>query len=258
MLSFQRREEIKQLLLKEKSITVSAVAEKFKVSDETIRRDLNALSNEGFCYKTYGGASLANRSTSHVPQKMKKDLFVSEKQFMAKIAARLIKPKDCIFLDHSTTVSEMCAEIKTLPLTVVTNSLWVISELSNLDNIELVVTGGHVRTMDQGMFGQEALNFLRHHYFDKAFFSCRGLHPSKGIFDTSEHTASFHQTLIDRAAETYLLADHTKFGVSGFINIMAYNELSTLITNSPLDEQWLEVFETNNVAVLNSLDDIQH
>ena len=57
MLSFQRRAEIKNLLLREKTITVSVVAEKFGVSDETIRRDLNVLSDEGFCNKTYGGAS---------------------------------------------------------------------------------------------------------------------------------------------------------------------------------------------------------
>ncbi len=253
MLSFQRREEIKQILLKQKSITVTAVAAHFGVSDETIRRDLTVLSNEGFCNKTYGGASLATRSTSHIPQRMKKELFVDEKRFMAKIAASVIRPKDCVFLDHSTTVSELCREIKSMPLTVVTNSLWVISELSDLENIDLVVTGGHCRTMDRGMFGQETLNFLNHHYFDKAFFSCRGLNIGNGIFDASEHTASFHQTLIDRAAETFLMADHTKFGVSGFINITSYAELDNFITDAKLDELWREVFETNGVRVLNTL-----
>ncbi|MBD5094290.1 MAG: DeoR/GlpR transcriptional regulator [Subdoligranulum sp.] len=253
MLSFQRREQIKQMLIKQKSITVTAVAEQFGVSDETIRRDLNVLSDEGFCNKTYGGAFLATRSTSHIPQRMKKDLFVDEKRFMAKIAASFIRPKDCIFLDHSTTVSELCHEIKSMSLTVVTNSLWVISELSDLENIDLVVTGGHCRTMDRGMFGQETLNFLNHHYFDKAFFSCRGLNIDNGIFDASEHTASFHQALIDRAAETFLMADHTKFGVAGFINITSYSEIDNFITDSQLDASWQEIFETNGVKVLNTL-----
>ncbi len=241
------------MLIKQKNVTVTAVAEHFGVSDETVRRDLTVLSNEGFCNKTYGGASLATRSTSHIPQRMKKDLFVDEKRFMAKIAASAIRPKDCVFLDHSTTVSELCREIKSMPLTVVTNSLWVISELSDLDNIDLVVTGGHCRTMDRGMFGQEALNFLNHHYFDKAFFSCRGLNIEKGIFDASEHTASFHGALIERTAETFLMADHTKFGVSGFINISSYSEIDNFITDREVEDVWREVFETNNVRVMCSL-----
>ena len=249
MHSFQRREMIKQLLLKEKSITVNDVAQRFDVSSETIRRDLNALSEEGFCNKTYGGASLANRSTVEVPQHMKKGLFVAEKQFMAKIAASFIRPGDCIFLDHSTTVSEMCQEIRDMKLTVVTNSLWVVDELENIENIKLILTGGSVRPLDRGMFGQETLDFLKEHYFDKAFFSCRGLNLRNGVFDASEIYAYLHRYLIDRSGSSYLLADHTKFGVSGFVNIIGFSDLDNLITDRPLDREWSEEFEKNHVTV---------
>ena len=250
MLSFQRREEIKRLLLQQKSITVGETAQRFQVSDETIRRDLAALCNEGFCTKTYGGASLAVRSTSTTSSSVKKNLRVAEKKRIAEIAATQIKPKDCIFLDHSTTAAELCQEIRNLDLTVVTNSLWVIRELANQENIDLVVTGGSVRVLDQGMFGTETLSFLRRHYFDKAFFSCRSLNLTKGVFDANEQVASFRQILAEQSAHSYLMADSTKFGVPGFVHIMPYKELDVLITDAVPSAQWAEMLAKNNVTVM--------
>ena len=253
MLSFQRREEIKRMLLQQKSITVGEVAKKFQVSDETVRRDLAVLCNEGFCTKTYGGASLTVRSASQTASSIKKNLRVAEKKRMAEIAATQIKPKDCIFLDHSTTAAELCSEIRNLELTVVTNYLWVIRELANQENIDLVVTGGSVRVLDQGMFGAEAQNFLRHHYFDKAFFSCRSLNLTKGVFDSNEQIASFRQVLSEQSARSFLMADSTKFGVPGFVHIMPYKELDVLITDAVPNAQWSEMLTKNNVTVMTTM-----
>ncbi len=255
MLSFQRREEIKRLLLQQKSVTVGEIARKFQVSDETIRRDLAVLCNEGFCTKTYGGASLSVRSASTTASSIKKNLRVAEKKRIAEIAATQIKPKDCIFLDHSTTAAELCTEIRSLELTVVTNSLWVIRELANQENIDLVVTGGSVRVLDQGMFGAEALTFLRHHYFDKAFFSCRSLNLTKGVFDANEQVASFRQILAEQSARSFLMADSTKFGVPGFVHIMPYKELDVLITDAVPSGQWSDMLAKNNVTVLTTMPD---
>lgn len=249
MLSFQRREEIKRILLQQRSVSVGEVAKKFQVSDETIRRDLAVLCTEGFCTKTYGGASLAARSLSQTSSNVKKNLRIEEKKKIAEIAATQIKPKDCIFLDHSTTAAELCEEIRNLELTVVTNSLWVIRELGNQENIDLVVTGGSVRVFDQGMFGSETQNFLRHHYFDKAFFSCRSLNP-KGIFDANEQVASFRQVLCEQSAHSFLIADSTKFGFPGFVHIMPYKDLDALITDEIPNAQWSEILAKNNVTVL--------
>lgn len=253
MLSFQRREEIKRLLLQQKSVTVGEIARKFSVSDETIRRDLAVLCSEGFCTKTYGGASLATRSAFQTASSIKKNIRVAEKKHIAEIAATQIKPKDCIFLDHSTTAAELCSEIRNMELTVVTNSLWVIRELANQENIDLVVTGGSVRVLDQGMFGSETQNFLRHHYFDKAFFSCRSLNLTKGVFDANEQVAAFRQVLEEQSARSFLMADSTKFGVPGFVHIMPYKELDVLITDALPNAQWAEVLSKNNVTVLTTM-----
>lgn len=253
MLSFQRREEIKRMLLQKKSVSVTEIAKQFQVSDETVRRDLNFLSNEGFCSKTYGGASLTVRSTTRTTSNVKKNLCLEAKQWIAKIAASQLKPGDCIFLDHSTTAAELCAEIRNMDLTVVTNSLWVIRELSNQENINLVVTGGNVRVIDQGLFGLEALNFLRSHYFDKVFFSCKSLHRTRGIFDANEQVAAFRQALCEQGARSYLMADSTKFGAPSFIHIMPYSKLDAVITEARPSREWVESFVKEGVELLDKL-----
>lgn len=248
MIQSQRREKIKSKLLQDKSVSVSVLAEDLNVSGETIRRDLEALSNEGFCKKTFGGAVLRTRTTMVVPQTVKKSLFAAEKQQIAKIAAQSVRPNDCIFLDNSTTVLAMCAEILDIPLTVVTNSVSVLQELNGNENTELIVTGGRLQTTTQGFFGQEVVKFLSTHYFDKAFFSCRGLHLQQCTFDSNEQSAALHQILLSRSAEHFLLVDHTKFGVCGFTNLnSSFTELQNLITDHPLDEQWRAVLDEAHV-----------
>lgn len=253
MLSIQRQEEIRHLLLQKRNVTVSEISKRFGVSDETVRRDLAVLCSEGFCTKTYGGASLVARSTSITSSSVKKSLCVGEKQLIAKIAAEQIKPNDCIFLDHSTTVAEMCHEIQNMHLTVVTNSIWVIRELGGRKNINLVVTGGNVSVDEQGMFGMETLNFLREHYFDKAFFSCKSMNLSKGIFDATAHVAAFRRLLCEQSGQSYLMADRTKFGVPGFVCTMPFKKLDFLITDKAPDDQWTKMLEENDVSVMHSL-----
>ena len=248
MIQSQRRERIKNKLLQDRSVSVSVLAEDLNVSGETIRRDLEALSNEGFCKKTFGGAVLRTRTSTIVPQTVKKSLFTAEKQQIAKMAAQSVRPNDCIFLDNATTVLAMCAEIREIPLTVVTNSVSVLQELNGCENTEIIVTGGRLNPATQGFFGQETIKFLNTHYFDKAFFSCRGLHLQQCTFDSNEQIAAVHQVLLERSAETFLLADHTKFGICGFTNLTSsFTELENLVTDRPLDEQWQAVLDEAHV-----------
>ena len=115
------------------------MAETFNVSTETIRRDFESLSNEGFLIKTYGGASLIFKKNITVSQKVKSSIMREEKRQMAMHAAKLIQPNDCIFMDHTTTVYELCNYISNMPLTVLTNALPVMETLSQYSNINLCI-----------------------------------------------------------------------------------------------------------------------
>ncbi len=241
MISAERREQIKMILLQKKSVTVAEVAQTFDVSTETVRRDFEALAAEGFLIKSYGGATLAVRKNMTVSQKLKSGIMIESKRRMAKEAAKLVHPNDCIFLDHSTTVYEMCDELAGLPLTVMTNSLAVMNRMSEQPNIKLVIPGGNFDVKNQAFFGLEAVQYLKRHSFDKAFLSCRTLDIRRGLGDAEEMVADMRRNIIDSSDFNCLLIDSTKLGRSAFVQTCNYDHVHVLITDKKLDDTWTKL-----------------
>ena len=60
MLAIERRNDILERLQAEKRVVVSELSVIYQVSEETIRRDLEKLENDGLVIKSYGGAVLMN------------------------------------------------------------------------------------------------------------------------------------------------------------------------------------------------------
>lgn len=249
MLSMERREKLKTIFLQHKNVTVAEMAKLFNVSTETIRRDFNYLSDIGFITKTYGGATLKYRANSLVTRKEKVGILVENKRLIAKQAAKFIQPNDCIFLDHSTTVFEMCNEIENLPLTVITNSLSVINRLAGISSIKLITPGGNYVDSEQGFFGLEAIRFLQKHHLDKAFISCRNIDMVRGLNDSDEMVSEMRRNIINSADYTYLLVDHTKFNKSAFISTSDFSKISFLITDKKVDKEWREFLKEANVKL---------
>ena len=250
MMTAQRREELKKYMLEHKSASVLDMARRFQVSGQTIRRDFEALEKEGFLQRSYGGAMVKERKVTFVPNTVKSELFVDEKKAICRRAAAQICPNDCIFIDHSTTALALCDEIRQMPLTVVTNSYRVIGQLADCFNIQLVSTGGTYHGDIEGFSGLETVRYLQQHCVDKAFLSCRAIDPLRGVNDAYETIANVRQTVIENADSVYLLADHTKFGKSGFITVCGLDQLDYVITDRPLDREWRKLFAENKVKVL--------
>lgn len=250
MISAERRERIKTILLERKSITVAEMAQLFEVSTETIRRDFEALSDEGFLVKSYGGATLAMRKNTIVSQRVKSGIMTDVKKEMAGIAVSCIKPNDCIFLDHSTTVFEMCEALADMPLTVMTNSLSVMNRFCDCPNIRLISPGGNFDVVSQAFFGLEAVGYLNRHCVDKAFLSCKTLDLKRGMNDADEMVAELRKSIVENSDYTYLLADHTKFGKTAFVQTCTLDRIDALITNRPLPEEWSLQMEEDHVEVM--------
>ena len=246
----QRREELKRYLLEYKSASVEDMARKFEVSGQTIRRDFEVLEKDGFLIRSYGGAMVKDRKTDFVPNQVRSELLVDAKQIICQQAVEHIYPNDCIFMDHSTTALTLCQAISHLPLTVVTNSHRVVERLADSQTIRLIATGGVYHRDQEGYFGSETVKFLQQHCVDKAFLSCRSLDLQRGVSDSDETIADVRQKVIENADSVYLLADHSKFGKSGFVTICDPSEVDYVITDRPLDEDWTQLFQEKGVQVL--------
>ena len=250
MLSLERRERIKEILLRKKNVTVAEMAETFNVSTETIRRDFESLSNEGFLIKTYGGASLIFKKNITVSQKVKSSIMREEKRQMAMHAAKLIQPNDCIFLDHTTTVYELCNFISNMPLTVLTNALPVMETLSQYSNINLCIPGGDFDPKSQAFFGIETIQYLKRHCFDKAFISCTSLDMVYGLHDSGDMIAEFHRSILDSADVICLIADHTKIDRAAFARTSPLDSIDMLITDRQMSEDWRNYLKEHDIQLI--------
>lgn len=250
MIPAERKEIIKDTLRQNRSVTVVELSDQLKVSTETVRRDLTALEREGFLEKNHGGATIRNRVVDTVTKQVRASLYTENKLAIARQAAKFIHPGDCIFLDSSTTVFQICQFLKNLPLVVVTTSLDVINFFAGNPNITLICPGGQYLASNNAFMGIDTIDFFRSHSFDKAFISCRSINLENGICDSSELTSEFSRAVIGAATSTFVLADHTKLNKSAFSFTCPLPKISTLIVDTQLSEQWTTTLDAMGVEYL--------
>ena len=143
MLALERRNLILEKLQAEKKVVVSELSQLYGVSEETIRRDLDKLEKEGLATKSYGGAVIKEDVSIDLPFNIRKNQNVSGKQKMAEITASLVQEGDHIFLDASTTAVFVAKALKEKErLTVITNSMEILLELSDVSGWNIISTGG--------------------------------------------------------------------------------------------------------------------
>ncbi len=249
MLAVTRKANIKEIILEKKSITVLELAKLFSVTEETIRRDLKQLEDEGFLTRTYGGAFIQDGVGNNVDLTIRETAYTENKQNIAEKCRDIIKNGDSIFLDSSTTALQIAKAVKNMRLTVASNSLLIINELCEKENIHLITLGGTYLPDDKAFCGNITLKNLEQYYFDKVFMSCRSLSMEHGITDSHEPTASIRQNLIKRGQKIYIAADFSKFGKTSFITISDFAPITGLVTDKSLSRKWLDFLFEQNVEV---------
>ncbi len=238
MLSVTRKQKIKDLILERKSATVTELSRMFSVTDETIRRDLRSLEEDGVLMRSYGGAFVQSGVKNLIDSSIRSTVYIEEKSFIAEKCKHIIQNGDVIFLDNSTTTFFIAKVIQEMRITIVTNSLPIINLLSKNDNIRLICIGGFYSDKELAFYGSKAQKALEEYYVDKAFFSCRSLSLDHGVTDSNDDWAQMRKTIIERSKERYLVADYSKFNQTSFINICGFDHLDAIFTDRPLSQDW--------------------
>ena len=95
-----------------------------------------------------------------------------------------------------------------------------------------------LQPQSMSFLGEAALAALAPYYVDSAFVSCRSVSLDRGITDSNEQSAAFRSDAIRRAGRVYLVADHTKFGQTSFVQICGFDALAGIVTDQPLSAPW--------------------
>ena len=143
MLAIERRNDILERLQAEKRVVVSELSVIYQVSEETIRRDLEKLENDGLVIKSYGGAVLNEHSIFDLPFNIRKNQKIVEKEKIARLIAGMVRDGEALMLDASSTDVYIAKALKEMKkLTVITNSVEIIVELFDMPEWNVISTGG--------------------------------------------------------------------------------------------------------------------
>lgn len=253
MLAFERQQRIIELLHEYGAVSVSKLSSEFGVAEETVRRDLEKLEKQEKLLRTHGGAVPVDDNKHEPSIDKRKKLNVEEKQSVARAAAELVVPGDTIFLDASTTTFFLARELKGMKnITVITNSLQTMQELSGIDGIKLIGTGGIVST-NLSFVGSLAENAVREKYFaNKMFFSSRGVTIQAGILDSNEQECAMKKCMIENAQQRIYVCEHSKIDRIGFAKLASFEEIDVFVTDLPLGEEWHKRLDEANTEIIES------
>lgn len=251
MLVAERHEKITAIVNEKGSIRVSELSQIFKVTEETIRRDLEKLESEEKLQRSHGGAvSIKKEGQIELPYFEREIRNVKEKMAVAEEAIKKVAVNDRIILDASSTAWYMAKRLPDIPLTVITNSMKVAMELSTREKITVISSGGTMLSKSLSFVGPIAINAIAPYHVNKAFISCQGIHTSRGISDSNELQSFVKKKMIEIADEVYLLADYTKFGVQAFSRIAPIETINYIITDAKTDQGYIKSLQEMNIEVI--------
>jgi len=227
-----RHEEILKILTRLRSISVQELTTRLKVSEVTIRKDLNTLEEMGYIIRSHGGARLAEDSRTLSTLSTRKNINIEEKKLIAAKGKSLIKEGDTIYLDTGSTCRYLAEEIRGMSIRVITNSLDVMNTLAEEAGISLVSLGGSYRKEAGSFLGPLPIEILKNFHIETSFLGASGI-LSRGIFSSQNILESqLKQQVLDVSGRRVILADSTKFGRSAFSVFARSGDIDILITDS--------------------------
>jgi len=251
MFALERQKIILEKLNLDGAVWVSKLSTELGVTEETIRRDLEKLESQEVLVRTHGGAVPVSDGSYELSLEKRKQTNLAAKEKLAKAAAEHILPGDTIFLDSSTTTFYIAKEIKKLKnITVISNSLRVINELSNAESIKTIGVGGVVSN-NQSLVGYLAENTIKSNFYAmKFFFSSKGVSPEAGIMESNDMECAIKKQMIANATEKYYLCDASKIGRVGFYKLLPISDVDYFITEAELSDEYVNIFNEFDIKYI--------
>ncbi|WP_252502172.1 DeoR/GlpR family DNA-binding transcription regulator [Sporosarcina sp. Marseille-Q4943] len=250
MFPLERQKKILELLIVNKVLKISELAQELNVSVETLRRDINLLSSQGKIEKIYGGVKLVewNFGESSIDVRMISRL--EEKEMIAQKCSEYIHDGDCIYLDSGSTTYQIAKLIKNKKnLTVITNSIPVVNELLTSD-IELIIIGGKVRKEEKSVTSYDFLFNFHELNILKAFICASGITVENGISDYNLEEAITRKKMIELSKEVFVAADSTKFGKNVTIGIAPLDKIDYIITDQHVTKDLINQFKKTSTDLI--------
>ncbi|MFF8645887.1 DeoR/GlpR family DNA-binding transcription regulator [Streptomyces sp. NPDC015345] len=231
----ERQQEILRLARDGGRVDVLSLAEEFKVTAETIRRDLKALDRAGLVRRVHGGAIPAGRLDFEPDLAEREGTAADEKDRIARAALAELPAEGSVVLDAGSTVARLAAALPLeSTLTVVTHSLPTAARLADHPGIQLHLIGGRVRQRTRAAVDAWALRAYGEIRADVLFLAANGFSAEAGLTTPDLAEAAVKRAAVAAARRVVLLADSAKHGQEHFARFGDLTDVDLLITDTGL------------------------
>lgn len=230
-LAEDRLQRILDLLARHGRLRTTALTEQLGVSGATTRRDLDVLASRGLIRKLHGGAALASQDQQYADRQQ---LHQDAKTLLAQTALSLLRPGQTVYLDAGTTALAVAQALKRTPqltrtLRVVTHGIDVAYELNG--ECPLYVVGGELYGSTFSLTGPDALNAVRRYRYDVFLVGCTSIDPTRGLTNSNLIEAQQKTVIMTQSTRNVLIADHSKWGPTGFATFATLNQVQDWVTD---------------------------
>lgn len=254
---YARWNALVELLTEQGRVTVEEAAHTLRVSQATIRRDLEQLAQQQMITRTRGGA-VASGVSYDLPLRYKTARHSAEKQRIGVAAAALVEAGMVVGLNGGTTTTEVAralAERADLggdaeALTVVTNALNIANELLLRSRMKIVVAGGVVRPQSFELVGPLGAALLEEVTMDLALLGVDAVDVELGAAAHHEGEAAMTRLMVSRARSVVIIADASKLGGHAFARVCPIDRVATLVTDAGAEPRTVAAFRDAGVDVI--------
>jgi DeoR/GlpR family transcriptional regulator of sugar metabolism len=227
----ERQERILSLLNQNGRVSVTELSQMFKVSEVTVRTDLQAMAAQDLIVRTHGGAVPAPKAPE-LSLILRRQKQVEEKKRIGAAAAGFVSNGDAIFLDASSTSLALAQHLrKYRDLTILTHSLVVAQSMLEAPGVTVVMTGGILQRDTVSLLGVDGLAILRKYNLKSGFFGAHGLSFPEGLTDVSAGEAEVKREVVSMCRQVVALIDASKWGRVGPASFARPEELHIVITD---------------------------
>lgn len=248
VLAVRRHRFVLDRLGRDGEVSVAEIAGALGVSQETVRRDLKLLAEEGRLRVVHGGASSLVPTEPDIA--LRSGVNAAGKAAIGRAAAALVRDGASVIIDSGTTtlaVAQALAERKRL--TVYTNSLPVARLLARQAENSVVLLGGEIVLSDESTLGWDTVAMLAQYAADFAFIGVGGLTDEPAFLDYTRAGAEVRGMMLLQAKHPVLLADHTKLGRSTPVRVPNLDRAARLVTDRKLPAAFARAFAAAGIAV---------
>ena len=252
MVSTFRQKEILDIARKDGKVTVDALAERYNVTVQTIRRDLSRLTEIGKLERVHGGAVIPS-GVVNIEYEQRRLLNKLGKRNIAAECASRIPNGASVFINIGTTTEAVARELLNHDnLLVVTNNLNIANILSANKNCEIILAGGILRRLDGGIVGGLTVEMVKQFKFDYSILGCSAIDTDGDLLDYDGQEIIVSQTAINRSRQVIIVADHLKFERKAPLTSCSLSDINIIITDKPLSEKLKINCKTWKTEIINT------